>query len=197
MKRTLRVVVATKKTADGRTTSYFHTDISKEEKALLGDFKPKKIDKPVDESKTPEHKAGAYEERNMTTWCKEHIVKTLEGVEFALPNAQGTIQTTKARNVHGEAEILCVRGKRKFLFDFSLALDFKGTINGQQASGTLKFSDISADCGDEYEVAMEVGVSTPASVRSILNSFVKSSTEGLQPLLIEQLKGFVAEYHKQ
>merc|ERR1719160_1079915 len=60
--------------ADGKTTSYFHMDISDEAKALLAqNAGHKKLDGPVAESTDPKGKsawnaAGTWESKNLRKW---------------------------------------------------------------------------------------------------------------------------------
>jgi len=196
-----------KKTSDGKTTSYFHTEISAEAKKLIGDITPQKIQdgaaapiKPADPSKGSEwNQAGTYEEKGMTSWCKKRLAEALCDVSYECPDGLGTIKTKGSlKDEKGDAQISSSRGKRRYIFDFSLGIEFEATIKGEKGSGTLKFAEISSDCEDgEYEVTMDVGSDTPPSVRPVLDSFVKNSSQGLQPLLFQRLKGFVEDYKKQ
>ena len=66
-----------KKTADGRTTTYFNNDLSEEAKALIGDIAPKKLEPPAaaavpgaeavgGNAASAWNKAGTWESRDMT-----------------------------------------------------------------------------------------------------------------------------------
>lgn len=133
----------------------------------------------------------------MTAWCKKRLAEALCDVTFDCPNGLGSIKTKKAlKDEKGDAQISSSRGKRRYIFDFSLGIEFEADIKGEKGSGTLKFPEISSDCDGEYEVTMEVSSDTPPSVRPVLDSFVKNSGQGLQPMLIERLRSFVEDYHK-
>merc|ERR1711956_64706 len=75
-----------KKTADGRTTSYFTREQSAEEKAMLN-IAPKQISDCTPQPITPSsstgesgsawNHAGTWEEKDTTEWCKNHLEKRL------------------------------------------------------------------------------------------------------------------------
>lgn len=95
-----------KKTADGRTTSYFTRELSADEKTRLGDIAPKRLDTnnnsaihdrsgsvtPVRMAATASHssdmaatasssawnQAGTWEEKDTTEWCKSQLQQRLE-----------------------------------------------------------------------------------------------------------------------
>eukprot|EP00931_Biecheleriopsis_adriatica_P002145 TRINITY_DN1027_c0_g1_i5.p1 TRINITY_DN1027_c0_g1~~TRINITY_DN1027_c0_g1_i5.p1 ORF type:complete len:304 (-),score=92.96 TRINITY_DN1027_c0_g1_i5:211-1122(-) len=91
-----------KKTSDGRTTSYFHTEISDEAKKLIeaqGFGKPQKLDTPIEESDAKGggskwNQAGTYEEKGMTKWLEERLKQQIVGITFQLPKDGGLISTT-------------------------------------------------------------------------------------------------------
>ena len=90
-----------KKTADGKTTSYFHTDISEEAKKLIeaqGFGKPQKLEAPGEDSDVKGggskwNQAGTYEEKGMSKWLEDRLKSGLVGVKFDLPHG-GCISTT-------------------------------------------------------------------------------------------------------
>ncbi|CAE8616987.1 unnamed protein product [Polarella glacialis] len=121
-----------KKTADGKTTSYFHTEISDEAKRLIeaqGFGKPKKIDAPIEELETDAkgggskwNQAGTYEEKGMTKWIEERLKTTLVGLSFELPGAAGSISITSVDEIKGDASISVSRGKRRPAYSVSASV---------------------------------------------------------------------------
>ena len=109
-----------KKTADGKTTSYFHTEISAEAKALIeeaGFGKPQKLDvDPAEKSSAPStgavgsawNQAGTFEERSYTKWFEERV-------RAAFPSGvavEGPISVSlEIDEISGDASIACARGR--------------------------------------------------------------------------------------
>lgn len=197
-----------KTTADGKMTSYFHTDISNEAKELIakqGFGKPQKLDDAVAAEKASAdakgggsawNQAGTYEEKNMFSWVQEQLTSRLKGLKFALPGGKGSIATTDVKDVKGEATISVSRGKRRRLMDVSLVVDFEATVGDGEVKGSGHYvlQDLTADDGGECELETNVDNSTPQSVREVLDAFAKPGGQGLQPLLKDELKKLVAEY---
>merc|ERR1719352_1790754 len=82
-----------KTTSDGKTTSYFHTEITDEAKELIakqGFGKPQKLDQPIEEKEAKGggsswNKAGTYEERGQIKWVKTQLPQALKDLKFDLP----------------------------------------------------------------------------------------------------------------
>jgi hypothetical protein len=87
-----------KKTSTGKTTTYFHRELSVEEKRLLGDSTPKRIDSPAPSSlgsSSPNpvagsawNAAGTYEEKNISEWAQTSLKKKLKAVNHRITNGQ-------------------------------------------------------------------------------------------------------------
>eukprot|EP00928_Gymnodinium_smaydae_P057955 TRINITY_DN4117_c0_g1_i1.p1 TRINITY_DN4117_c0_g1~~TRINITY_DN4117_c0_g1_i1.p1 ORF type:complete len:395 (+),score=129.34 TRINITY_DN4117_c0_g1_i1:77-1261(+) len=195
-----------KKTADGKTTSYFHTEISDEAKELIakqGFGKPQKLDTPVEDKEAKGggsswNQAGTYEEKNMIKWVEERLKTTCVGLSFAVPNgAGGEIVTKAVENITGDANISVSRGKRRRLLDLSFDVTYEASIGGEKGKGKLCLSEVSAGDGDEPEVNPEIDSSTPPGVREVLKAFVNNAGQGLQPLVIKAIKDLIAEYKEK
>ena len=82
-----------KKTSDGKTTSYFHREVSDTDLRLLGDCAPKRIDtsSPAPLSPSPTsgsvwNSAGTHEEKNFSPWAEKHLRELLSCTSFPLPS---------------------------------------------------------------------------------------------------------------
>jgi hypothetical protein len=192
-----------KKTADGRTTSYFHTDISEEAKRLIaeqGFGKPKKLDSPQeiqpDEPKgggSQWNQAGTYEEKGMTKWMEEQLKTRVVGVKFDIPNGSGgTISCTGIEGLKGDALISVSRGKRRHLLDMSFDVEYEAKVGADGGKGQLSFSEV--QCDDEPEVEMKVNSDVPPAVREVISAFVKPGGQGLQPLVMKEIRAIIEEY---
>eukprot|EP00428_Durinskia_dybowskii_P013292 CAMPEP_0170220762 /NCGR_PEP_ID=MMETSP0116_2-20130129/10069_1 /TAXON_ID=400756 /ORGANISM="Durinskia baltica, Strain CSIRO CS-38" /LENGTH=398 /DNA_ID=CAMNT_0010471441 /DNA_START=38 /DNA_END=1234 /DNA_ORIENTATION=- len=189
--------------ADGKKTSYFHTDISDEARKLIeeqGFGKPKKLDGPVQEVTEAKgggsqwNQAGTYEEKGMMKWVTDSTKLALSGLKFDLPNGSGgSLNTIGVSNIKGDASISISRGKRRHLLDVSFEVEFEGRVGDSTGKGKLVFTEVSTN-GDEPEVKMEVDADTPPALREVFNAFVKPAGQGLQPLVVEAVARLVEEY---
>ena len=108
----------------------------------------------------------------MTKWAKETMKKELVDAVFILPDdtAGGTITTTKVSIKSGHASVATVRGKKRYIYDFNLKLEWKlVTKSGDEANGSIRFPDIATGDDESFEAT----------------EFTVSSTdeESLRPLL--------------
>jgi len=194
-----------KKTSDGKTTSFFHTEISEEAKRLIeqqGFGKPKKLEGAVEEVKEAKgggsqwNQAGTYEEKGMTKWVQERLQAALTGITFQLPQgaAEGSISTTGVDGFKGDASIAVSRGKRRHIMDFSFDVSYEGRVGDASGKGKLLLSEVSTGDDDAPEVKCEINNETPRAVREVFEAFVKPAGQGLQPLVMAELKKLIEEY---
>lgn len=86
-----------KKTSTGVTTTYFHRELSAEEKILLGDSTPKRINSPgvTNGTSSPNptggsvwNSAGTYEEKNISEWSHSKLKSKLSQLTHPITNGQ-------------------------------------------------------------------------------------------------------------
>lgn len=192
-----------KKTADGKTTSYFHTEISDEAKALIaaqGFGKPQKLDQATADKEAKGgastwNQAGTYEEKGMKKWLEDKLRSSLIDISFAIPNGVGGAIVTKAvENISGDASISVSRGKRRHLLDASFEVVYEATVGDLKGSGKLCFSEVSTGADDEPDIKVEINSDTAPAVREVFNAFVKNAGHGLQPLVAQAVQKIVDEY---
>jgi len=192
-----------KTTSDGRKTSYFHTEISEEAKRLIaeqGFGKPQRIegpapaDQPAKGGGSQWNQAGTYEEKGMTQWAQERLTQQLKGLTFQIPagNGGGSISTTGVQDIKGTATISASRGKRRHILDMSCDVAYEAKVGDVSGKGKLALSEITAD--DEPEVSVEISQDTPGAVREVLAAFVKPAGQGLQPVVLAEIRKFIEEY---
>lgn len=191
-----------KTTADGKRTSYFHTDISDEAKKLIeeqGFGKPQKLEGPAQTADVKGggsqwNQAGTYEEKGMMNWVRDNLKSSLIGISFEVPTQPGSfIKTTAVEALKGDANISVSRGKRRHLLDITFEVEFEATVGDAAGKGKLCFSEVTTG-DDEPEVKLEIDGSTAPGVREVFQAFVKPAGQGLQPLLMQALVKFIDEY---
>lgn len=145
-----------KKTADGRTTTFFNNELDETAKRLIGDIAPKKLEA---ELKAPEsaalangssvwNSAGTYEERILTPWATSELKERLGGLagrveqtsagldprewagfaNGAAPLEAVDISVTEVDGVTGDAQVSMIRGKKKHLCDYCVELKWALTF---------------------------------------------------------------------
>eukprot|EP00752_Nemacystus_decipiens_P009906 g8838.t1 len=194
-----------KKTADGRTTTYFNNDLSEEAKALIGDIAPKKLE-PAAAAAVPGaeaaegnaasawNKAGTWESRDMTSWAKQRLQELLGGVEFDA--SESAVTVVKVDKLEGDAEISFSRGKKRYLFDFRFELKWEAPdLDCGPAKGVLVYPDVGQDCDGEYDVECQVDSSTPTAAKPFVDRHVRPEGSGLRSAVLASLATFTAELY--
>lgn len=219
-----------KKTSDGRMTTFFNNELDETAKKLIGDIAPKRLDADVANMNSVStdggsvwNSAGTYEERILTPWATNQLTNLLCGLSShvdgtAVPNRDAysttsalqsiDIAVTAVENVVGDAQVSMIRGKKKYMCDFSLELKWSLTIQHvdaatpQVVAGKLSVLDITAD--DEYEIShIEVThlnetaatlASLPRYAAQLVTANIKGQTGELQKLVQQALKAFCVDF---
>ncbi|KUF79449.1 Hsp90 protein [Phytophthora nicotianae] len=180
---------------------YFHRELSKEEKNLIGDIAPQKIElkpagpDPVQHDGSAWNKAGTFEERVVTKWAEDKWKEIFTGATYSEGNLQATLKAPE--KISGDASICVVRGKKRYLFDFSLKLPFEVAISGgSTCKGTYEMNDISSD--EDYEISCRLTKKlNNASEQSAVQAFVAKKDNGLQKELVRLISVFASEFQQQ
>ncbi|CEG44686.1 hsp90-like protein [Plasmopara halstedii] len=179
---------------------YFHRELSKEEKTLIGDIAPQKIEtnpaeaKPVQHDGSAWNKAGTFEERVVTKWAKDKWKEILTGATYAESNLKATLKAPD--NISGDASICVVRGKKRYLFDFSFKLSFEIAISsGTTCEGIYDMKDISND--EDYEISCKL-TKNPKSIseQNAVRAFIASNNNGLQKEVVRLIHVFATEFQQ-
>ena len=146
---------------------YFHRVLSKEDAALVGNCAPTPVNQTVfkqQESSASSkgasawNSAGTWEEKNCTETAKDLFTKT---IETASPFVSGdyTLTFDSIKDVSGNAQITHVRGKARYLYDFSCDIKFVVTKEKDaeySSKATIKASEIINDSDwDDYAFTVE------------------------------------------
>lgn len=189
------------KIVGGKKTSYFHHEQTEEEKKLIGDIAPKRIEtstvtgnieteeKKVDGSAW--NKAGTWEERDVTAWAVKTLTESLMKCQYQLPaeimtsSGEGLAKVTKITKLKSHtdggtahASHASVRGKKRYIYEFCIGLNWELTLPGDdRASGTMVFPDVDGTCelGDGYDL-VEFTVNRDASTvatQHLVEKFVR------------------------
>lgn len=163
---------------------YFHRDITDHEAKLIGDTTPELLESkasnddpvPVQHSKITSssawNTAGTWEERDMTKWAKGHLTDLLVGITQEVTD--GHIAVKELSDWEGDASIPVIRGKPRFLYDFTFKAKLELNAVGSSAAkkAEVKFIDFSND-EDEHEVELTFVSPKPsqlhqAAIRSVM-----------------------------
>ena len=177
------------KIVNGKKTSYFHNELSEEAKQLIGDIAPKKLEESdalSNSNKTAANgtsvwnQAGTWEEKDVTQWAISALEEQLQGASYTLPASSpaplATVTTTKTR-VTGHASVATVRGKKRYIYELCVELDwkFEHLDNDVEATGSISFPDVDGTCavGEGYEdTAFIIKDASTDAIRPILTNFV-------------------------
>lgn len=184
------------KVVNGKKTSFFHHEQTEEEKALIGDITPKRLDEtqipaPITTEKDVSawNKAGTWEERDYTDWAIETIKSKILESEYSLPagspdpNAHVKVVdvtdliSSKVAGGNAHASVAKVRGKKRYIFEFNVCVHWEITLgNGTVCKGTLSFLDVDGthEVGDGYDVSgYTVDANAPSEAKYLLERFVR------------------------
>jgi tetratricopeptide (TPR) repeat protein len=192
------------KVVNGKKTSYFHNELSDEAKELIGDIAPKKLEIPASSnSNTPAsggsawNKAGTWEEKDVTKWAKGSLEKQVLQTTYTFPDsspAPGSLVTvTKISKLDGSASFAMARGKKRYIYEFLLKLDWQvSNDSGLECKGSFAIPDIDGtiDLGEGYEIhEFTIDSVSDTQVRPLLDRFVHRG--GFQEALNESIDDWV------
>lgn len=198
------------KIVGGKKTSFFHNEQTEEVKRLIGDITPKRIDpastqaptSTTDEKKAVSawNKAGTWEEKDVTSWARDELKTKLLSSVYTLPASSpspGSVaRVTKVKSCNGHASVATARGKRRYIYEFDVELEWTMTLleEDEEANGKMCFPDIDGTCDEgEYEmINYSVDSSSPSSAKHILDRFVKNG--GLRDEVIASIDTWVAHF---
>lgn len=198
------------KIVNGKKTSYFHRELTEEEKQMIGDIAPKRIDASsgdAEMSNAPQllqpadgasawNKAGTWEERDVSSWAQDTLKAALSCTSYTLPDsspAPGAVaKVTAVPKLNGHASYATVRGKKKYIYEFLIELKWEFVHDSEKGSGSMSFPDFDGTCeiGEGYEMLnYHVDPETPSALRPVLDRFVKN--DGLRDALHDTLDDWV------
>jgi tetratricopeptide (TPR) repeat protein len=113
--------------ADGTKTTFFNNELTEEDRALIGDIAPKKVENVVQVNTDGVGSAWSngttYEERDRTKWAKARVKELVLESVFTIPadelaalgegsgDDNGTFAVKKVTNIEGDASVPIIRGK--------------------------------------------------------------------------------------
>jgi tetratricopeptide (TPR) repeat protein len=205
-----------KKTADGRTTSYFTRELSEDEKRRIGDIAPKRLDEvtnnnaPVrivsntnssgkeSSSSRPSvwNQAGTWEEKDATAWCNAQLRKRLQETSFVTDRYD--VDVVSVEEMTGDASVAIVaNGKKRYIFDFHTKLKYEvkqADSSTVIAEGIVRLPDICSTHHEELEVIFDAWKKRP---KSDVAHQVEALRDGLARELRSNVQAFVQDFNAQ
>ena len=207
------------KVVNGKKTSYFHNELDEKSKALIGDIAPKKIENPTTttgennsnnmSTNTPGtsvwNNAGTWEEKDVSKWAKDALTKLILQTLYTLPSsspAPSAVATvTKVSKLDGHASVVVVRGKTRFIYEFSSKLEWqlKKDDDDLDCKGTFTIPDIDGTIaiGEGYEIHdFSIDSVSNNSAKPIIDRFVHRGgfSEALNEKIDDWVRLFREEY---
>jgi tetratricopeptide (TPR) repeat protein len=173
--RELAMMRGYKKTADGRTTSYFNNELSDHAKQKIGDITPQRNEttnaptllparlKSAQEGESQPsawNQAGTWEEKDTTTWCTSQLEKKLEETTASMKFDAAIV---KLGDLTGDASAATAGGKKRYIFDYHARLEYeiKDPAKKVVASGEVRLPDICSTSHEELEVVFDAWKKAP------------------------------------
>ena len=190
---------------NGRKTTYFHREISPEEKAKLAQAnKPTMIDSSNPSSTAVPanskegsawNAAGTFEERDMTKWATDKIKELVKGTStvFELGDDSGIVEATDVANFDGVASVSFIRGSRRHPFDFTFNVEWTASIAEGEFSGKLFYSQFSSDDDSfENEIKWENREKAGKAIKPLLEHLKREFSREVDV----KLQKFIEEFNK-
>eukprot|EP00392_Amoebophrya_sp_AT5.2_P005160 g5169.t1 len=190
-----------KKTADGKTTSYFHTELDEEAKKLIGDCKPKPISQAADGGQGTKsnstgsawNQAGTFEERDYTTWFSDKVKGDVKG-KFSV--GDGRSCSFSVSTVTGSAQITSSRGKVRYIHDSVIDVRWKFPTNQdhtEYCKGTLNLESDGAGGWDVNDFVVKEG-SGLGGAKEVINKQLKGEGSALRKHVLDKLGAVEAAF---
>ena len=204
-----------KKTSDGRTTSYFNNELGEKEKELIGSIEPKRIDATPSPNSAADTISGSkvgsvwnqsgttWEEKDTTEWCKSTLRKCLLETTTAYYSTTSADRTyvamvKKVKDMTGDASVALAGGKKRYIYDFHLGLDFEITDDDDNvvASSSLKLPDINSTTTAEEELEVDIcaWTSGPGDVETDASECRKALVMDVRKSVVKFVELFNAEF---
>ena len=154
---------------------YFHRQLSTEDSKLIGDITPKPISQTeVQQAEADAAKQGSawnaaqsWEEKDCSKWAHVEL-ETVFGSALEVKATAGSPHTATLdciSDINSSAQKTHVRGKARYMYEFSFDMDFTviNSASGAVFSGKLKVSDVINDQLDDIELDLSWSGDRPAS----------------------------------
>ena len=173
---------------------YFHRTLSPADAALIGDITPKAIssgaatpssnDNSGKGSGSAWNAANTWEERDFTSTAKSKLIQAF-ATENNDSNAHG-VTIDNIEKVEGSASITHVRGRARYMYEWSFSVDFEGPHGSK---GSCAVSDVINDQLDDIELEVKWKGTAPAKEHT------KSVKDSLKKEIVRRVKIF-EEYYR-
>merc|ERR1712176_1094650 len=204
------------KVVNGKKTSYFHNELDEKSRALIGDIAPKKIENSNADAATAAKKSaskqgtsvwntgGTWEEKDVSDWANKSLKELIHQASYELPMsspAPGAVVTVSdVSKLEGHASVAVVRGKMRFIYEYSCSLDWKldKTDDDLNCEGSLTIPDIDGTIaiGEGYEIHdFSIKNISDNSLRPVVDRFIRRG--GFQEVLNEKIDDWVRLFRKE
>lgn len=185
---------------------YFHKDVAKHEakapELVDGEDDGPMLMTPAAANSTPptsawNANAKTWEERSMTAWAKNRLEELVVGVKHDV--LDGELEVKSLEGVEGEASIAVVRGKPRYLYDFTFKAkcEFRRAGNSAVKKAEIEFVEFSQD---EEQCELRVAFKSPkpdAMCQAAIRSSLAAGSGPLFQALHKPLATFAAEYRSK
>jgi len=209
------------KVVNGKKTSFFHHEQTEEEKRLIGDIAPKRIDPNsaaatstqahTSKDRSAWNKAGTWEEKDCTSWAIESLSKALMACTYNLPQGcaapNAEVKVTKVSNLidhktaggTAHASVATVRGKKRYIFEFDIKLDWQFFLpSGESCKGSIRFDDVDGthEVGDGFDVRDYIvdDAGPGGDIKYLLERFVRN--DGLRQVVEKSIDEWIGLFQE-
>jgi len=173
---------------------YFHRKLSEEDTALIGDITPKRIEASTTTTVEPRtategsawNSAQTWEERDLSTWGKQKVRDILDA------STDNDVTIASVTKLDGTANITHIRGRARFMFEWTLTCDWTTMIDGKSYNGSVEVLEATNDQLEDLLDEMTVNVKSKTPTSSVKAQVV----DKVKRAIIAKLQTFEREFRE-
>jgi len=204
---------------DGRKTSFFHHEMTDEERKLLGygadgNLAPKQIT--VEEAARIEAEQAAstkesgasvwagntWEDRKMDKWAEEKLTALMVGCQFEVPELPGVLRLERMKDWKGTASIYVKAGRKRHVFDLAFKIEYVLECTGEEfdapVKGEISYCDVLPDDVADDDILGEhkfTGDKPTGKAHELAVRYATKPNTGLAKIINDQLQAFLTEFN--
>jgi hypothetical protein len=191
----------------GKKLPYFHRVLTPEDRSLIGDITPKRLDETVaapttavDTSASAQgsawNAAKIWEEKDHTPWAKQTVQSLFSSADLIFTYNDLEITVSEVEDVKGHANVTYSRGKPRYMYSVSFTLtadvDVKG---GDSYTAKVTVDDVMNDVLEDIELSCTWEPRPSNAKLKDCNTAVTGKP--MREFVIRKMREFEAEYQKK
>ncbi|KAK9321452.1 activator of Hsp90 ATPase [Lipomyces orientalis] len=125
-------------------------------------------------------------DKNCVEWSKTYFSEKLVGISATSEDNQTSVSITKLASLTGDVDVNQRKGKVISLFDVKIVLDYEGSVESTNVTGTISIPEVAYDT-EEDEYVFDVSISGETKEKQPAKELIR---EKIVPELRKKLSAF-------